>query len=232
MHQVKYGTQVIAFSLQQVPRKTLAIEVHPDGSVHVIAPAKATQVQIEEKVLKRARWIKKQQEYFQQFLPTTPKREYVSGETHFYAGKRYILKILLGKQESVKLKGGVLLIQTKNPSKDKIKALLASWYYKQAKQTSNRVFQKAINKFKEVPQTPDSVELKRMKKRWGTCTPENKIAINPELIKAASMCMEYVMVHELCHIQIPNHSKEFYKLLEEKMPDYKKWKLKLEQTMA
>ena len=71
-----------------------------------------------------------------------------------------------------------------------------------------------------------------MQKRWGSCTPGGKIILNPELIKANPKCIEYVIIHELCHLVIASHNKVFYKLLGEKMPDWEKWKDKLERLMA
>ena len=91
MHKINYGTKDIFFEVLRSKRKTLAIEVHPDSSVQIIAPEHSSISDIEQKVAKRANWITKQQKYFDQFLPRTPAREYVSGETHYYLGKSYRL---------------------------------------------------------------------------------------------------------------------------------------------
>jgi len=71
-----------------------------------------------------------------------------------------------------------------------------------------------------------------MKKRWGSLTPSNKLILNPELIKAPVKCIDYVIIHELCHIVNPNHGKEFYQLQKKMMPDWKRWKDKLESISA
>ena len=71
-----------------------------------------------------------------------------------------------------------------------------------------------------------------MKNRWGSCTASGKIIINPEIIKAPSKCIDYVITHEICHLVNPNHSKEFFALLDEKMPDWNRWKMKLELQLA
>ena len=91
--EVNYGNILLEFFIKRSARKTLAIEVYPDLSIQVIAPIASTITDIKEKVLKRGRWILKQQSYFEQFLPRTPQREYVSGETHLYLGKKYLLKV-------------------------------------------------------------------------------------------------------------------------------------------
>ena len=114
-YKIKYGTSIIRYSVSRSNRKTLAIEVHPDLSIKVVAPQKAAISAIQEKILKRAHWIRKQQHYFEQFLPRTPEREYVSGETHYYLGRQYILRVRKSTEDSVKLKGGELLVKTDSP---------------------------------------------------------------------------------------------------------------------
>lgn len=231
MHQVTYGTKTIDFQISRTRRKTLAIEVHPDSTVQLIAPENATLPDIKKKVVKRGRWIVKQQYYFEQFLPHTPLREYVSGETHYYLGKRYVLKVVKDTDKSVKLKGGRLLVSTPDTNNAKVKALMASWYYNHAKRKFQSILDEALLKFKKENIVLERMDIKRMKNRWGSCTNKGVVTLNPELIKAPSKCIEYVILHELCHLSVPNHKKEFYALLENKMPNWKKWKNYLERTL-
>jgi len=92
MHSINYGTKELFFELKQSNRKSLSIEVYPDNSIKVLAPLKSSLIDIKKVVLKKSRWIIRRQNYFEQFLPKTPEREYVSGETHYYLGKGYLLK--------------------------------------------------------------------------------------------------------------------------------------------
>lgn len=232
MHSVKYGSKTIAFQLTRSTRKTLAIEVHPDSSVQLIAPVESSLELIKDKVEKRAKWILKQQAYFEQFLPHTPTREYLSGETHLYLGKRYLLKVQQGTENSVKLIGGQLVVTQVIPSQAKVKTALAAWYYHHAKKKFTALTEKVLLQFREEQITIELLDIYRMKKRWGSCTPTGKIILNPELIKTNPKCIEYVITHELCHLVIPSHNKAFYQLLSEKMPDWEKWKLRLEVLMA
>lgn len=232
MESVIYGSKTIGFQVKRTARKTLAIEVHPDSSVQLIAPENSSLEELKQKVVKRGKWIVKQQAYFETFLPATPKREYVSGETHFYLGKRYLLKVQKGNENTVKLRGGKIEVVVKSVQEEKIKEVLAAWYYKHANKRFESVLELAVKKFAyEQIETP-LMEIKRMQKRWGSCTAGGKIILNPELIKANSKCIEYVIIHELCHLVIPSHNKEFYRLLEEKMPGWEKWKERLEKMMA
>lgn len=232
MEEVEYGTQIIYFHFKKVDRKTLGIEVHPDLSIWAIAPLKSSLKEVKALVLKRARWIVKQQHFFEQFLPRTPEREYVSGETHLYLGRRYILRVRKGKTPTVKLIGGELIVYyTTDKSTTAIKHLLTGWYFNHAKCKFDTAIQSALSKFVTYKITYPAIEIRRMKNRWGSCTPNGKIILNPELIKAPARCIEYVIIHELCHLVHPNHNKQFYKLLNSILPESNTLKLKLEQFL-
>lgn len=233
MHKIKYGTQEIFYELKRSQRKTLGIEVHPDSSVHIIAPEASSIQDIEKKVEKRAKWIVKQQAYFEQFLPRTPEREYVSGETHYYLGKSYILKISLGETNQVKLKAGKLEVVCKGKIKpEMVKKLLAQWYYTHAEKKFNTIAIEAYSKFKEYDFEMPEIEIRRMTKRWGSCNTLDKVILNPEIIKASSKCIEYVLIHEMCHLVVVNHNAAFYKVLTSVMPSWQKWKRVLENKLS
>lgn len=233
MEIIKYGTQTIRFEVCRTIRKTLGIEVHPDLSVWAIAPELATIDAINSKILKRAAWILKQQAFFQQFLPRIPERQFVSGETHYYLGRRYVLKIRDGNKNNVKLKGSELIVYTcVEPTLELIQNQLTSWYFSHAIRIFDSKIEYSLLLFTKYKIKKPDFEIRRMKNRWGSCTPNGKIILNPELIKAPVTCIEYVIIHELCHLIYPNHSKEFYHLLSELCPTWQKLKIKLETTMC
>lgn len=229
MEALEYGTQEILYNLEFIERKSLRIEVNPDLSVFVSAPEKTSKKELEEKLQKKARWIIKQQRYFEQFMPRTPKREYVAGETHLYLGRRFLLRTKISDKNDVKLYGNRLMVfQKDNINNLRTKQLLISWYYSHAKVKFNKLIEESILSFSKFNIDKPKFQIRRMKNRWGSCTPKGTIILNPELIKAPTNCIRYVIIHELCHLVHPNHSKEFYKLLDLKFPDWKKWKDKLE----
>ena len=117
LHSVQYGEHRIDFAIVRRERTTLEIAVEPDASVVVAAPLETTLVAIEEKVRKRAAWIRRQQRYFIQFLPRTPDRQYVAGETHLYLGRQYRLKVVPHLQATVKLVRGFIVVQTHRPER-------------------------------------------------------------------------------------------------------------------
>jgi predicted metal-dependent hydrolase len=229
MHHIQYGTKQITFSIANRKRKSIAVEVHPDTSVQIKAPLDCQFEDIKRVVIKRSKWIITQQKFFEQFLPETPKREYVAGETHSYLGRKYILKIVISDENKVKLQGGFLVVYSPKSEEEQIKHLLTEWYYKRAAKVFEKVYEEAFHKFSQYNIQKPEIQIKRMKKRWGSYTSSGNILINPELIKAATVCIEYVMIHELCHLIERNHSKKFYNLLEKINPDWQRWKLKLEK---
>lgn len=232
-YKVKYGTSVIRYSVSRSNRKTLAIEVHPDLSIRVVAPQKATISGIQENILKRAQWIRKQQHYFEQFLPRTPKREYVSGETHYYLGRKYILRVRKFSEESIKLKGNELIVKTSNPdNRNLVRQILANWYYHHALRKFEECLTDALTQLKGYKLERPSLVIRRMPRRWGSCTPNGRVLLNPEIIKAPSKCIDYVVIHELCHLIHHNHSQAFFDLQNIAMPDWEKWKLRLEKTLS
>src|SRR5680860_673239 len=140
-------------------------------------------------------------------------------------------QVVKDNDRSVKLKGGRLLVSTPDTNNSKVKALMASWFYNHAKHKFQSILDEALLKFKKENIVLERMDIKRMKNRWGSCTNKGVVTLNPELIKAPSKCIEYVILHELCHLSVPNHNKEFYVLLEKKMPNWKKWKNYLERTL-
>lgn len=198
--------------------------------VQVAAPENASHERVKKLLRKRAPWILKQQNYFLSFHPKTPPRKFVSGETHLYLGRQYRLKIILGKRPSVSCKGRFIDVTTKN--KSKAKELITKWYRQNSKRKFAEIAEPLIERFKKYNVEPSGVYIQEMPSRWGSCTPRGKIILNLELIKAPRRCIEYVIIHELCHLVHHNHTQKFFDLQKKMMPDWEKWKMKLERVMA
>jgi predicted metal-dependent hydrolase len=226
----QFGSANIDYELQYSDRKTLGITVTPDMNVIVTAPIGTEIHKIESMLIKRAPWIIRSISYFLSFHPKTPKRKYISGETHLYLGRQYLLKVIIGQEESVKLKGKYFVICTKNSTS--AKSLLENWYHEQAKNKLHSIAVPLIEKFKKYKVAPTVVELRLMSKRWGSCTVKGKIILNPELIKAPKGSIEYVITHELCHLIHHDHTQKFFDLQAKEMKDWEKWKNKLESLLA
>lgn len=231
IHSIKYGRATIRFSLRFTNRKTLGISVHPDLSVTVTAPLGTELETINRKVRKRASWILKQQDDFARFLPALPPPRYVSGESHYYLGRQYRLKVEKAAEESVKLKNGRLLVRLRDTSDaGRVKTLLDEWYRNRARERFQSSLVKCLEKLRRIEAPP--IKLRKMARRWGSCTRGGTINLNPELVKAPSHCIDYVVTHELCHLVYPHHGSEFYALLTRIMPDWKLRKQRLERVVV
>ena len=230
MEKIEYGTEIIEFEVKYSSRKTLGINIYPDATVQVIAPLNASMDSIKQKVLKRAFWIKQQQRYFNEIKQSLPIYEYVSGETHKYLGRSYRLKVSQGDKNEVKLIGRFFLIESKSKDSKQVKKLLDKWYRDHATKKVQERLDLCYQQMKREGISYPTLELRKMAKRWGSCTPEGKIIINPRLIKAPVYCIDYVLIHELCHLKHHNHSPAFYHLKSKYMPDWERRKKKLEMV--
>jgi len=227
---IQFGSKQINFQLEYSSRKSLGITVKPDLSVLVKAPVDTSLEKVKEKLRKKAPWIIRQQSFFLYFNPKTPARKYISGETHLYLGRQYRLKIIQNNFESVKLKWKY--IEAKVTDKTRAKQLVVEWYSQNAKLKLRTIAQPLIDNFKKYNIEPSSIVLRDMPTRWGSCTPKGKIILNPELIKAPKGCIEYVIIHELCHLVHHDHTQKFIDLQTKEMRDWEKWKMKLEKLLA
>lgn len=227
---IQFGTRQIDFHLEYSERKTLGISVTPELKVLVKAPLGTSLEKIKTKLRKRASWIIRQESFFLSFHPKTPARKFNSGETLLYLGRQYRLKINLNKKESIKLKGGFIEVVALNHTK--VKQVIDEWYLRNAKIKIRGIAQPLIDGFKKHNVEPSSIVFRDMPTRWGSCTPRGKIIINPELIKAPKGCIEYVIIHELCHLVHHDHTQKFIDLQFKEMPDWEKWKMKLEKLLA
>lgn len=218
------------------PRK-IVIKVHPDQRVVATAPVDTSDEMIHDAMMKRARWIwQSLQDFAKQQDHVLPKR-YVSGETQFYLGRRYVLKVLTDTEStsSIKLSRGklnVILAQSDAELESDIRAtlvksLMNKWYQDKAKIIFAERLEAVLPKAAWVTDTPD-FRLLAMKKQWGSCSTKGNLILNLHLVKAPKECIDYVILHELCHIAEHNHSEYFWRLLTQVMPNWKEVKAKLD----
>ncbi len=230
LESIRFGSKTIDFQIIYSERKSLGITITPDLQIFVKSPIRASISRIKEKVRKKAPWIIKQQNFFLSFHPKTPARKFISGESHLYLGKQYRLRVTLGKRDEVQYKGRLIEVTTKK--KAKTKELVNEWYKARATEQFTEIAAPIILRFKKYKVSPRGLFLRQMPTRWGSCTPKGKIILNPELVKAPKPCIEYVIVHELCHLVHHDHTGKFFDLQTKMMPDWPKWKNKLERLLA
>jgi predicted metal-dependent hydrolase len=157
-------------------------------------------------------------------------RRYVGGETHWYLGRQYRLRLLSGSPR-VRCSAGRLNVSVRNTEASiSIRKTLDAWYDERARIVfAERLaeIQRTVRQFRGLaPQ----LRVRRMEKRWGSCTPRGTVTLNTELIRASKASIDYVLVHELCHLVVPAHSPRFFRLLDNCMPDWKRRRERLNQV--
>ena len=236
-----YGSDTIHYDVIRKTKPTenakktarkVIIKVHPDQRVVATVPYDASEDAIVDAMHKRARWIWQSINDFAKQKDTVLHKRYVSGETQFYLGKRYVLKVIVDAEQvpSVKLHRGKLTVTLKQDCDDrvvKIKALLDKWYIQRANAIFHERLAELLPKATWVTGIP-AFRLMAMKKQWGSCSTKGNLMLNPHLVKAPKECIDYVILHELCHIAEHNHSERFWRLLTQVMPNWKEVKAKLD----
>ncbi|MHB8834373.1 MAG: M48 family metallopeptidase [Candidatus Methylomirabilia bacterium] len=237
---IAFGKESIPITIAFSDRRGLKISVLPDRSVVVSAPVGKAVEEVIVRVRRRASWIVRQREYFERFSPIQPPREYVAGETHRYLGRQLRLKLVRDSEESVKLLGKFLVVRVAKPSDQAgVKLLVEGWFKEHGRKVIVGRYEKCFEQMqKTVDQAAGSrigtphplVRFQKMEKRWGSCSRKGTIVLNTELAKASVPCIDYVLFHELCHLKYPHHGKEFYGFLARFVPDWRKWKERLEMV--
>ncbi len=232
-HRIELGGQVVPYALKRSSRKTLSITVFPDGGVLTVAPQSSALEEIEERLRRRGRWILKTRREFEQFRPITPPRQYVPGETHRYLGRQFRLLVEESVRSRVAIEGDRIAIRYPGiRSAEKTGQLLRTWFQSRAKRILSERLTSLFPAFPELGGQP-KLTVRKLTKRWGSMSPDGThMLLNTRLIEAPIDCVDYVIVHELCHVQEPHHGPAFFELLEQKLPNWERRKNRLEKIMV
>lgn len=235
-YKILYSEKEIWFSLEFKSIKNLNLSIKPDQSVYVSAPLNTPIEVIESFVKAKANWILKKIKGFDLTKSLNiAEKGYVSGETFKYLGRQYRLKIeTTTENEYVSMKHGYIVAFVKNKDNKKRKqTILNEWFRKRAQIIFQDVIDETYSLVENIVKSKPSLEIKIMKKRWGSCLKsKNTILLNYELIKAPKHCISYVVLHELIHFVYRNHDTKFYDLLTVLMPDWKERKAILDEEIA
>lgn len=230
-----YGDERICFErrARSDDADRVLIKVHPDCSVVVNAPQAIDDVEVLSAVKKRGRWIYQQLREFRKQSEYVSPRKYVSGESHYYLGKRYLLKVLEAPagEQGVKLYRGKLEVTLRKKSGEKTRNALNEWYKSKAKEAFAARLGALLEQTLWVTERPQ-LRVMTMQNQWGSCSPKGRLTLNVHLIKAPRECIDYVILHELCHIAEHNHSERFYRLLKQVMPGWEKTKKRLDDMAS
>lgn len=224
---VQYGTKEIEFNVKFRNRKTMSISVEPPKNITVVAPGGTSEEEIKEAVKLKGAWIIQKLFEFRNIESKRVNREFVNGESFMYLGRNYSLQIYvdetLQNNSSVKLFRGKFHVYVKEKDDELIKTAMEAWYReKTEEQVKKRIkyYQKFFSK------KPTAIKVKEQKKRWASCTSNNELLFNWRCVMAKSIALDYIVVHEMCHMYYMNHSQEFWDLVASVMVDYevrKEW---------
>jgi predicted metal-dependent hydrolase len=224
--QIVFGRHHIDFELKYADRKSLGIKVQPDTTVIITAPLNTPLDKIKTSVSKKAMWILKKKSYFLSMDIINIDLTIKSGYSVIYLGRQYKLVVEQGIKDEVRYKGNLFHITVKK--KENAQKLFENWLQQKAILKIIEIAKPIIKKFSLKHEAPTDIFFQEMPTRWGSCTIKNKLILNPKLIHTPKRCVEYVVMHELCHIVYKHHNQDFFNLLTIMMPDWEKRKEKLD----
>jgi len=228
MERITFGRKRIEYRIKRGRReKSVAITIANTSQVVVSAPRFLSKEKIQEIVQKKAGWIHKKQGYFRELKQLHPKKEYASGEQVLFLGRKYRLKVvekenglapellLLGRRITISIKKDLMDGQRK----EIIKEVLTRWYYSRATEV---ILQRAKRYSQLLNLAPKKIIIRNQQKRWGSCSKKGVLRFNWRISMASVSIIDYVVVHEICHLTEENHSNEFWRHVALVLPDYKK----------
>lgn len=223
----------LEIELESKPIKNMHLSVYPpDGRVHLSIPDYLSEADARSYVISKWEWIRKQQdEIAAQARQTT--REYVSGENHYFFGVRYRLKVIntTSGANGIDVSGNLMTMRVRTGSTLERRAeLMTEWYREQLKTFLGPLVDRWTSKLEE-PNV--SWQVKEMKTMWGSCGVKRRsLLFNLELARVPKECIEYVVVHELTHLRVQNHSKVFEALLTQRLPNWRNLRMQLNDFIA
>lgn len=199
-------------------RRTLGIGILRDGSVVVRAPYRTPVSTIEKMVHNKASWIIKHSTDIRS--RRNPGKLYTNGEKHSYKGRELSLRIIASEKPYCRFLGEEIEIGV-SPGHNNVRSILYMGYTEEAAKLFPALLNILLRRFENMGFRVSRLVIRTMKSRWGSCSSSGKVTLNTELIKLPAELVEYVMIHELCHLRHHNHGTGFYELLTELCPGWK-----------
>jgi predicted metal-dependent hydrolase len=229
--EVRFGTKIIGYAIRRSPRRaTVAIAVDPAGDVIVTAPQPASVERLDNIVHSKASWILQRLRRQSDRPPAPSAKEFVSGETFLYLGRQHRLRVDLDDSpRPLRLERGWLRVPVPRDLDEAqraafVRAALIDWYGARARE---RLPEHVATWAKKLHIAPPALLVADPRKRWGSASPSGTIRLNWRIIQASRALIDYVVAHELAHLEHPNHTAEFWAALGRVMPDYDGRKVRL-----
>ncbi len=229
MNSIEFGKRKIDYNLKRSKRKSLGMTVNANGQLIITAPEFIPLDRVEEVLRKRRNWILEKMDEKANNLQVQPKRKYVSGESIYLFGRQYYLRIIKSNDSYFEKDANRLIFYMKDISK--AEKVVTDWLYLEFLNLVAVKTVECLERFKDgysMPMVP-TFKIRKMSKRWGSCTNEGTIILNPKLAAASINCIEYVIYHELTHLLHDEHNEDFFRVLRCVCPNYKLIKKRLDE---
>lgn len=218
------------YRVDRSDRQRARIIVDPSGGVEVRAPQEYGEDQIEVLVRRRLVWILRQRARFDGYRPREPQRTYESGESIRYLGRQYRLRVERAGSDRAHLRGRHLVVPLESRAEcENVRRHVVTWLRGRASIVLNERFELCMSVAGRHGIARPMFQIRLMTRRWGSCTPSARVLLNPKLVQTPVDCIDYVILHELCHLRVASHSTRFYRLLDILMPDWRRQKAKLDR---
>jgi predicted metal-dependent hydrolase len=225
-----YQFQNIEFRIVYSRRRTLGISILPDSSVIVRAPYRTSVKTISRIIQEKSAWIIKHRDSYRQKEKRKLNSSLIAGEKQLFRGKECVLQISQSKKPFVRFIENTIEVGLDNTDDQlAIRRLLYFGYKTEATVIYTELLDKALKTHENQMFKPVGLIIRTMKSRWGSCSKKGLITLSTELIKLPDIYIEYVIIHELCHLKHHNHGKEYYNLLSELFPAWKKVRKELRE---
>lgn len=221
MPSFNYKSEKIEFELIYKKRRTIEIRIDPPGRVIVTAPSGADEDEILKIVQNKGHWITKKLRDVKN-INIKEERDFKDGDLFLYMGNDYPLKLIIEKNiKNIEVKYSAENIIVISPSADKelIRKAMKLWY---REKTEEIIHDRMKELQKYFDRKPSDIKIKEQKKRWASCTSKGRLLFNWRCSMASVQAVDYIIVHEMCHLYHMNHSKSFWNKVSSVLPDYKK----------
>lgn len=217
-----YNNREVRYTIEKSRRTSIAISVSHRHGVRVLIPGSAPYSKAIDFVNSKREWIVKHLDRLARRDEQSPQLSYSDGDRLHYLGESHTLKIVTSSEgnEGVRLEDKTLNVTTRE--QDRAELLVKMWYYQRARETIIPIVERAAAALrKDTGKYPRSIAFKYVRSYWGICSRGGDIRFNIELVRMDPSLIEYIVVHELCHLVELNHSPRFHALVERYLPDYR-----------
>ncbi|WBK02255.1 M48 family metallopeptidase [Methylocystis parvus] len=230
--EICWGERRVVAELLRTERRSLRIDVRPTGEVAIFAPAGEEIDEIRSRACRKGAWIFAQIDTIAQRPKVTPKRRFISGETHLLLGRQYRLSIEQSDDPHVRLDGERLVVSARSTDDQAhCRRVLQVFYSLRAREVFRQRFDVVAEPFVRKGLKRPPLVIRPMSKRWGSFTPGGRVVLNVDLVRASPKLIDYVICHELAHAFHPDHGEGWRSLLDSVMPDWMSRKAELESSL-